>query len=85
MAQKQGRNWGYWAQNAVKVVKFIKIVGVQSRTECRPWNVRAQGATSPHPRGRQYHFFCDIISYQYHGQKSDIISCIYHLKKNDII
>jgi hypothetical protein len=30
-------------------------------------------------------FFCDIISYQYHGQKSDIISCIYHFKKNDII
>jgi hypothetical protein len=26
MPQKQGRNWDYWAQNAVKVVKFIKIV-----------------------------------------------------------
>jgi hypothetical protein len=23
MVQKQGPNWGYWAQNAVKVVKFI--------------------------------------------------------------
>jgi hypothetical protein len=26
MALKQGRNWGYWGQNAVKVVKFIKMV-----------------------------------------------------------
>jgi hypothetical protein len=29
-------------------------------------------------RGGQYHFFVDIISYQYHGPKSDILSCIYH-------
>jgi hypothetical protein len=27
--QKTGPNWGYWAQNAVKVVKFIKIVCFQ--------------------------------------------------------
>jgi hypothetical protein len=28
---------------------MLKIVGVQSRTECRPWNVRAQqtGCCSP--------------------------------------
>jgi hypothetical protein len=35
-------------------------------------------------RGQQYHFFFDIISYQYHGPKSDILSCIYHFKKSDI-
>jgi hypothetical protein len=29
MALKQGPNWGYWAQNAVKVVKFIKIACFQ--------------------------------------------------------
>jgi hypothetical protein len=29
MALKQGRNWGYWAQNAVKVVKFLKSVCFQ--------------------------------------------------------
>jgi predicted transcriptional regulator len=29
MALKRGPNMGYWAQNAVKVVKFIKIVCFQ--------------------------------------------------------
>jgi hypothetical protein len=27
-----------------------KIVGVQSRTECRPWNVRPEGEKTPHTR-----------------------------------
>jgi DNA replication protein DnaC len=36
-------------------------------------------------RGRQYHFFFDIISYQYHGQKNDILSSVYHYFLNDII
>jgi hypothetical protein len=30
-------------------IKQLKIVGVQSRTECRPWNVRTQGKTTPQP------------------------------------
>jgi hypothetical protein len=36
-------------------------------------------------RGRQYHIFFDIISYQYHGQKNDILSSVYHYFLNDII
>jgi hypothetical protein len=49
MALKQGRNWGYWAQNAVKVVKFIKNVCFQwSKLGCMTlkqgpnWGYRAQ-------------------------------------------
>jgi hypothetical protein len=30
----------------IYTIDHLKIVGVQSRTECRPWNVRAQGETS---------------------------------------
>jgi hypothetical protein len=36
-------------------------------------------------RGRQYHIFFDIISYQYHGQKNDILSSAYHYFLNNII
>jgi hypothetical protein len=32
----------------------------------------------------QYQLFFDIISYQYHGPKSDILSCKYHFQKSDM-
>jgi hypothetical protein len=34
-------------------------------------------------RDQQYQFYFDIISYQYHGPKSDILSCKYHFQKSD--
>jgi hypothetical protein len=37
-----------------------------------------------HSRGHQYQFYFDIISYQYHGPKSDILSCKYHFQKSDM-
>jgi hypothetical protein len=38
----------------------------------------------PISRGHQYQIFFDIISYQYHGPKSDILSCKYHFQKSDM-
>jgi hypothetical protein len=68
-----------------KVEKITKVVLKQLKkhqtTKGRGGEGRGGVGEGKNCRGRQYHFFCDIISYQYHGQKSDIISCIISFEK----